>query len=148
LVARHDLVTTLLLPLEYGGTLHHRNMALMPASLADSYHRSIVQQVEQSTNVIGMGTARHVRVHALPELGKNDFALFVLPQQGGRLALPIQGNNVLLVNQKPLSRYSPAIRQSYRAAAHEAQLREVAKRSERHNMKRIMRIGSYESEPS
>lgn len=148
LVARHELVATFLLPLEYGGTLHHRNMALMSAPMAESYHRRIVQQVEQSTNVTGMGTSRHVPVHALPELGKNDYALFVLPQQGRRLALPVQGNAVLLVSQKPPSRYNPAVRRVYRAAAQEAQSREVAKRSERHNINRIMRIGAYETDPS
>lgn len=130
-IAGHDLVATFILPPRYGGTLHHRNMALMAAKDALAYEQMLDGQVQAATALQGRGAAQHVPILALPELGGKDYALFVLPQQGGRLVLPLQGGQPLLLDKKPGKSQRIARRQAFRTAAAESAQRQRTMRAER-----------------
>ncbi len=138
-VAGHNLVAAFIMPLEYGGTLHHHNMMLLPAAQAQNYRQMIDTQVQAAPQALGQGRNAHVRVLGFAELGKNDFALFVLPSLGQKLQLPLQDGSSLLLHRKPRHRNDPVVRKAYRAAAAEAAERLQAKRADRRQMNQSMR---------
>lgn len=138
-IAGHDLVATFIMPPRYGGTLHHRNMALMSAQDAQAYDQMLDGQVQAATALRGRGATQHVQVLALPELGGKDYALFVLPQQGGRLVLPLQDGQRLLLDKKPGKSQRIARRQAFRTAAAESAQRLRTTRAERRTASQKLR---------
>lgn len=149
-VAGHDLVAAFIMPLEYGGTLHNHNMMLLPAAQAQNYRQMIDAQVQAAPKALGQGRNAHVPVLGFAELGKNDYALFVLPSLGQKLQLPLQDGSSLLLHRKPRTRHDPATRKAYRAAAAESAERLRANRSDRRQMNQTMRAMAQQggTEPS
>lgn len=139
-IAGHDLVATFIMPPRYGGTLHHRNMALMTEQDAATYGQMIDGQVQAAKALAGRGAGQHVQVLALPELSGKDYAVFVLPQQNGRLALPLQNGRQLLLDKKPGKSQHIARRKAFRAAATESAQRLRTVRAERRDMNQKLRL--------
>jgi len=102
LVEGHDLVVSFILPLEYGGTLHRRNMMLTTPDLAKSYRTHLNQQYEQAT-AQKKATDSQISINILPSLiGKKDDALFLLPLSGDQeLSLPLRDGTSLELSRKP-----------------------------------------------
>ncbi|MBP7253813.1 MAG: hypothetical protein KBA75_10070 [Alphaproteobacteria bacterium] len=139
-VAGHDLVATFIMPPRYGGTLHHRNMALMTAKDAAAYEQMLDGQVQVAKALQGRGATQHVQVLALPEMSGKDFELFVLPQQNGRLVLPLQSGAQLFLDRKPGKSQQAARRKAFRAASAEAATRLQTTRAQRRETNQKLRL--------
>jgi hypothetical protein len=144
-IAGHDLVATFIMPPRYGGTLHHRNMALMTARDAAAYEQMLDGQMQAAKATQGRGATRHVQLLALPELSGKDYALFVLPPHNGRLALPLQNGRLLLLDKKPGKSQQVARRKAFRAAATESAQRLRTTRAERRDMNQKLRLALQKS---
>lgn len=138
-IAGHDLVATFIMPPRYGGTLHHRNMALMTAKDATTYEQMLDGQVQVAQALIGRGATQHVQVLALPELSGKDFVLFVLPQQNGKLVLPLQSGQQFLLERKDSKIQKIARRQAFRAASAETAKRLQITRAQRRGTNQQLR---------
>lgn len=143
-IAGHDLVATFIMPPRYGGTLHHRNMALMTAKDAAAYEQMLDGQVQAANMLHGRGVMQNVRVLALPELSGKDYALFVLPQQNGKLTLPLLNGQQLLLERKDSKSQKIARRQAFRAASAETAKRLQITRAQRRTANQRLRAQAYE----
>ncbi len=136
-VKQHALVVSYLVPLDYGGTLHQRNMMLTPKDQAIAY-RSFLDNQLQTAPVSQQHGLPHRQVLALPELADRDETLFMLPRHGrSNLLLPLQHHDPLLLHSKPQRHNWREARAAFQQGAQDTTERNV--RRERYATKRALR---------
>lgn len=136
-VKQHALVVSYLVPLDYGGTLHQRNMMLTTPDQADAYRAFLDGQIKAAP-VLSHGSQPQAQILALPELADRDETLFMLPRQGhGHLLLPLQHQDPVLLHCKPQRHNWRQARAAFGQGARDATGRGV--RRERYAAKRALR---------
>lgn len=136
-VKQHALVVSYLVPLDYGGTLHQRNMMLTTPDQATAY-RSFVDKQLQTAPVIERHGQPQAQILALPELADRDETLFMLPRHGrGQLLLPLQHHDPVLLHCQPQRHNWRHAREAFRPSGQ--QLTERSVRRDRYAAKRALR---------